>query len=95
MGYDEEQIKWMEQDEQDWREMECLKREVKQRIEKINLMKITILEQEEQVFLCSMLEKSIKDEEYKVEKDTQRLEVLGVSKKEIKSLITQIEIIKD
>ena len=85
MGYTEEQIKWMEQDEQDWREMECLKREVKQRIEKINFFKFKIYE----------YEKSIEDEEYNVRMDTQRLEVLGVSKKEIKSLITQIEIIKD
>jgi hypothetical protein len=85
MGYSEEQIKWMEQDEQDWREMECLKREVKQRIEKINFFKFKIYE----------YEKSIEDEEYNVRMDTQRLEVLGVSKKEIKSLITQIEIIKD
>lgn len=85
MGYTEEQIKWMEQDEQDWREMECLKREVKQRIEKINFFKFKIYE----------YEKSIEDEEYNVRWDTQRLEVLGVSKKEIKSLITQMEIIKD
>lgn len=85
MGYDEEQIKWMEQDEQDWREMECLKREVKQRIEKINFFKFKIYE----------YEKSIEDEEYNVRMDTQRLEVLGVSKKEIKSLITQIEISKN
>lgn len=85
MSYTEEQIKWMEQDEQDWREMECLKREVKQRIEKINFFKFKIYE----------YEKSIEDEEYNVRCDTQRLEELGVSKKEIKSLITQIEIIKD
>jgi hypothetical protein len=85
MVYDEEQIKWMEQDEQDWREMECLKREVKQRIEKINFFKFKILE----------LEKSIEDEEYNVRWDTLRLEELGVSKEKIKSLITQIKIIKN
>ena len=85
MDYTEEQIKHIEQDEQDWREMECLEREVKQRIEKINFFKFKILE----------LEKSIEDEEYNVRWDTLRLEELGVSKEKIKSLITQIKIIKN
>ena len=68
MSYTEEQIKQMEQHEQDWREMECLKREVKQRLEKINFFKFKIYE----------YEKSIEDEEYNVRMDTQRLEVLKV-----------------